>query len=166
MGGLIGSEPPEPSPLEITWEVLTMNVHERVTTANGKVVDAPKDAHNGLMGTIEKVSAETVTWTKGTLWIIGTTIAAASVIVLILAYVVSGAMGYQGVVNRIGAAEDRLTKVEDALKDVQSMKLSLNNVQNDASEIRKKQSNDEQDRKEMIKNISDIRILLAQRGMQ
>jgi septal ring factor EnvC (AmiA/AmiB activator) len=137
------------------------------TTANGKAADvSQEEAPHSLMAQIDKASTETVTWTKGTLWLIGTTIAAASVIVLILAYVVSGAMGYQGVVNRIDQAETRLDKIEKTLDEFSQMKITLNNVQNDSKVIRETQSANETDRKEMMKNLSDIRILLAQKGMQ
>lgn len=130
--------------------------------SHGEAVSASK---TGLMKVDEKMS-EPLGMSRGLAAIFSVALAIVSAVIGIWLYSLTGAMSYQTVVSRVGTVETRLDKVEKALDDVQGMKITLNNVQNDSKAIRDKQAMDEQDRKDLIKNIGDIRILLAQKGLQ
>lgn len=119
-----------------------------------------------LMGKIDEQVTTPITISRGLATIAGVLIALLSGIAGIWIYSVTSAMSYQTVVNRVGVVEARLDKIDTVITDLQGLKMTTNNLQNDVKAIRDKQVNDEPDRKELIKNIGDIRILLAQKGMQ
>lgn len=76
------------------------------------------------------------------------------------------AMSYQSVVSRVGDVEKRLEKMDTAIESLQSLKVTTVTMSNTIETIKKNQEENARDRKEDSKNIADIRILLAQKGMQ
>lgn len=106
---------------------------------------------------LEAKAAEPIS--KGLAGLIGIAVA-------VVVYIITASMNYQGVVSRIGTAEDRLTKVEDAVKVINVLQLTTNTVQNDVKAIRENQMSRDAEWKELIKNVNDLRILTAQKQLQ
>lgn len=138
-------------------------------TEQGVIVDAhgePVTRTNGMMVRLDEKAKQAVTISRGTLWFIGTVIAVVPVLILIVVYVITVAMGYQGTLSQVKEIDGRVTKLENGFVELQTLKLNVNDIKSDVVQIKKTQENNEQDRKDVLKNISDIRILLAQRQME
>jgi len=120
----------------------------------------------GFMTQVDSKVTSPMTISKGLATLATIFIALISGLIGIWLYSVTSAMSYQTVVSRVGEVEKRTEKLEAAVSDIQSLKFSTLNLQNDVKAMRETQQNNEQDRKDLIKNVSDIRILLAQRGLQ
>ncbi len=120
---------------------------------------------NNIMAVVDSKMTEPITISRGMAWLVGVALAVVPVGIMLIAYMISGAMGYQTVVSRMAEAEKRLDKLEKVSDDVQRLTLTTENVKNDVSNIRATQTSSEVERKEMSKNIADIRILLATKSM-
>jgi len=118
-----------------------------------------------MMVRIDEKAKESITITRGTLWFIGTVITTVPVLLVVVVYVITVAMGYQGTVSRVADIENRVKEMEMTMKEVTALKITASQVQADVKQIRESQSASDAERKDMSKNIADIRILLASRQM-
>lgn len=133
-----------------------------ITDASGREISSEKP---NLMAQIDLKAGEPITISRGFAWIVGTALVLIPIVLMIALYLISGAMGYQTVISRVSDAEKRLDKVESAVADIQTLKMTAAQVQSDVKQIKDLQSSNEVDRKDMQKNISDIRILLATKSV-
>ena len=134
----------------------------------GIIFDAhgdPVTPKTRLMDKIDDRVTSPIKMSFGLASLLGVGITILSAIVGAWLYSLTGAMSYQTVVSRVGTVETRVEKIEKVLDDMQGLKVASVTMQKDVQAIREKQMADEQDRKKMIDNIADIRILLAQKGI-
>lgn len=129
-----------------------------ITDASGREISSEKP---NLMAQIDLKVGEPITISRGFAWIVGTALVLIPIVLMIALYLISGAMGYQTVISRVTDTEKRLDKVEAVVADIQTLKTTATIMQGDVKAIKDAQSSNEADRKDMVKNISDIRILLA-----
>ncbi len=138
------------------------NTPEGILDAHG----VPVERSSSMMVRLDKKAGESVTLTRGTLWFVGTLVAVVPVILLIAVYTVTVAMGYQSALSQVKEIDGRVTKLEAAFTEIQNLKLSMNNVANDVATMKASQKDADIDRKDILKNMGDIRILLAQKHME
>lgn len=133
-------------------------IHEsepgKILDTHGKIIEVRK----GFMAQADEKGSEKVTLSKSMLGFLGT-------VLVIAVYVVTVSMNYQGTLSRVGEIDERVKKLETAVMEMQKLQLNVNTIQSDVSSIKQTQQNNEQDRKEVMKNINDIQILLAKRAM-
>lgn len=128
--------------------------------------EQPFQSRKSLIEMADDKTTTPVTVSRGFAALASLTIAAAGALAGVWIYSLTGAMSYQTVVNRVGTVETRVEKMENAIQDLQGLKITANNLTNDVKSIKEKQADAEPDRKKMMSDISDIRILLAQKGME
>jgi len=118
-----------------------------------------------MMVRLDEKAKESITVSRGTLWFIGTAITVVPILLVIIGYAVSMAMGYQGNLSRVTELDSRVAKLEAAVAKIQSLEIGMNNIEKDVASVKKSHEAAEQDRKDILKNMGDIRILLAQKQM-
>jgi uncharacterized protein HemX len=124
-----------------------------IVNEQGETVNHPPKT---MMVKIDEKTTEKVTVSKGTIGIAG-------VVLALVVYIITVAMNYQGNLSKVTELDTRLTRVENAVAEIQSIKLSMSTIQNDVSSIRTTQKEADSDRKDILKSMGDIRILLAQK---
>ncbi len=141
------------------------DIHITADPSDSKtIVDVRGDAfpqRKTMVGRLDDKAKETITLSRGTLWFIGTALTVIPVAIVLLAYLVSGAMGYQGTIGKVNELDTRVGKLETAFADIQALKLSVNNISNDVSTVKDGQKINEAKRDDMAKTLNDIRLLLA-----
>jgi hypothetical protein len=80
-------------------------------------------------------------------------------------YSMTTAMGYQTVVSHVDTIDRRVEKLEKAFDDIQSLKMSAQKTDSTLQTLRETQTAGEADRKQIMKDIADIRIMMAQKAM-
>jgi len=149
---------------DIHWSV------EPQTPEPGTILDEhgqqlAEPSKDSMMVRLDSKAKEAITVSRGTLWFIGTAIAIVPIIVILIGYVITIAMGYQGNLSRVTELDSRVAKLEAAVTKIQSLEIGMNNIEKDVSSVKKSHEAAEQDRKDILKNMGDIRILLAQKQM-
>jgi len=158
--------------LEQVFDVTTNgNIHLSVDPHKpdiGTIVDLhgePITRPNSMMVRIDEKVREPITLSRGTLWFIGVLLTVIPITVLLLGYIITLATGYQSNISRVTELDGRVAKLESAVAEIQNLKLSMNTIQGDVTAVKKNQEDGDRDRKDILKNMADIRILLAQKQM-
>ncbi len=134
----------------------------------GTIIDRHGDPiarPTSMMVRIDEKAKEPITLSRGTLWFIGTLLTVIPITVLLVGYIITIATGYQSNISRVTELDGRVAKLESAVTKIQGLEISLNNVANDVGTMKANQVAADVDRKELIKSMGDIRILLAQKQM-
>lgn len=139
---------------------LSVEPQKNILDAHGEPI-----RRESMMVRLDKKAGEPITVSRGTLWFIGTLIAVVPIAIAIIAYTISIAMGYQGNVSKVTEIDARVTKVEAALVELQQLKANMAGIERDVNAIKKNQDEADIDRKDILKNMADIRILLAQKQL-
>lgn len=138
------------------------------TNASHTLLDTnerPLRARSGFMARLDAKVNESITISKGLAWLIALVIGIVPVGLLIAVYLITGAMGYQTVVSDVSDLKERVAKLEKLDDKVNGISLTATTVQKDVEIIKKNQDVAESDRRDLIKNVSDIRIMLAQKTL-
>lgn len=144
------------------------DVHQTEEIEQGVILDPqehPVESKRSLVARVDTKFQEPITISKGLAWLIGLIIAVVPIGIAILIYVATGAMGYQTVVGRVNEVEKRADKMETAITELQTLKITTIKMQGDVEQIKQNQASTETDRKKMMSDLADIRILLAQQGL-
>lgn len=80
-------------------------------------------------------------------------------------YSITGAMSYQNVVNDVTGLKERVAKLEALDAKVTVIDKTVSNMAKDVDAIKEEQKDSVADRKKMMSDVADIRILLAQKGI-
>ncbi len=80
-------------------------------------------------------------------------------------YSMTTAMGYQTVVSHVDTIDRRVEKLEKAFDDIQSLKMSAQKTDSTLQTMHETQTAGEADRKQMMKDIADIRIMMGQKEL-
>lgn len=96
----------------------------------------------------------------------GALIAGGPICILIGVYLLAGGMRYQAVVSDVDSLKDRVKALEEMKGQVNRLEVTGVGISKDVETIKNSQAEAKVDQTDLLKKVGDIRILLAQRGMQ
>lgn len=119
-----------------------------------------------LMSTVNSKLKEEVTTTRGIQWLTVIGVPVVTLCISVVVMLITATLSYQANVSRVEELNKRVLKLEDFTEKFQDFKGEFIKTSSAVEVIKAKQADAEADRRQMARDVSDIKILLGQKTLR